>query len=89
MLHTPIKFVAFNTNEQILRILVRILKRGASWECSGIAQIEQVQCFRRQARCISHRRWWTRAICGAVDKLLRITGHSHHSPLRWRQWIAV
>ena len=25
MLHTPIKFVAFNTNEQILRILVRIL----------------------------------------------------------------
>ena len=43
MLHTPIKFVAFNTNEQILRILVRILKRGASWECSGIAQIEQVQ----------------------------------------------
>ena len=43
MLHTPIKFVAFNTNEQILRILVRILKRGASWECSGIAQIEEVQ----------------------------------------------
>ena len=43
MLHTPIKFVAFNTNEQILRILMRILKRGASWECSGIAEIEQVQ----------------------------------------------
>ena len=43
MLHTPIKFVAFNSNEQILRILVRILKRGVSWECSGIAQIEQVQ----------------------------------------------
>ena len=43
MLHTPIKFVAFNTNEQILRILVRILKRGASWECSGFSKIEQVQ----------------------------------------------
>lgn len=43
MLHTPIKFVAFNTNAQILRILVRILKRGVSWECSGISQIVQVR----------------------------------------------
>jgi hypothetical protein len=43
MLHTPINFVAFNTNAPILRILVRILKRGTSWECIGISEIEQLQ----------------------------------------------
>lgn len=42
MLHTPIKFVAFNSNTPILRILVRILKRGASWECIGISEIGEI-----------------------------------------------
>lgn len=42
MLHTPIKFVAFNNNAPILRILVRILKRGVSWECIGISDIEEI-----------------------------------------------
>lgn len=43
MLLTPIHFVAFNTNAPILRILVRILRRGASWECIGVSEIEQLQ----------------------------------------------
>lgn len=42
MLHTPINFVAFNTNAPILRILVRILKRGASWECIGVSEIQDI-----------------------------------------------
>lgn len=43
MLHTPINFVAFNSNAPILRILVRILRRGTSWECIGVSEIEQLQ----------------------------------------------